>query len=56
MHIEDERMTCLYKLTFVHDSLNSSQSMNNESLKFLRRIGEMKTKQGWVESGGEFLS
>lgn len=56
MHIEDGRMTCLHKLPFLHDSLNSFQCMNNESLNFPQRIGEMKTKQGWVDPGEKILN
>lgn len=51
MHTEHERMTCLYKLSFLHDSLNSSRPMSNEFLNFLQRIGETKTKRGLEEPG-----
>lgn len=56
MHIEHERMTCLHKLPFLHDSLNSSQPMNNEFLNFLQRTGEMKTKRGLEEPGEKLLN
>lgn len=56
MHIEDERVTCLHKLPFLHDSLNSSRPVNNESPNFLHRIGEMKTKRGWEEPGEKLLN
>lgn len=56
MHVEDERVTCLHKLPFLHDSLNSSQPMNNEFPNFLQRIGEMKTNWGWEEPGGKLLN
>lgn len=56
MHNEDERVTCLHKLPFLHGSLNSFRSMNNEPPNFLQRIGEMKTKRGWEEPGEKLLN